>query len=692
MPIDPRTVQWDEPAKEKPPLDAIVWDDAPKSAAAKQPATPPGPPGYFGRMAEGADLAATGASGLLVGALEPVVGVGSRVLGRDYRKDKQDFRDTFQYRPQTQGARDTIQAANDFMAPITKPVGEAAGSALNYLDEAIGKYAGKDVQKYAREFVGAGSDVVGAIPAVGAAGRAVGSALTTAAERSAAKAALEKVARTPIEIAEASGFRIAPTSVADATEAGAKPGKLARVTDALAGPDSNLLHQRHNKVRANDIAMQDIGLKPGSLVTDDNIALAKKPHAEVYAKVRQSVGTTPVDREFETAVLSAGRGTSSVLELPPAIDSLRQQIVRPMNGSQMIDTISDLRNKGWKNYLSDDANTSAQGSAMLDMADAVESHLDRAIARSAPDLAGQYQAARRGFAKINMVENARVGNDIDPQVLVRANKRSNMLDGGLKAIADTAVHFPRDFNIRPARINETGQISLGSLVAPARRLAGSLVSWTRGEARNPVLGPQGRLSYLYRGDGDSGLLPRGPMTDPSNLLPGKADTAISMGGPAAPRWPPPSTALAVIPGQGVRAAPRGNPYAAGGGRAGPVLGNTPDVALAGTRHPGGTPLGGHPEPMALADSLEAYIANQKGDGINFENVLIEPTKRRTYPTVAGKRQRGIKQGEKVGNKENMRATPGAEERGMALELALQGKKVPKDKNTARARAIKKEKR
>jgi len=635
-------------------------------------------------LAVAGDVLATGLSGATVGTVGTgVVGIGSRLLGRDADKDKAAFNKWAVYKPQTRGGREILQKGAEMIAPVTSRVGQA----VNAADQAIGDVS-PTAQRYVREFFKAGNDVTSAIPLAGAVGKGV----QLSREAAAAAAARNKVARTPIEIAEASGFRIAPTSVADATEAGAKPGKLARATDALAGPDSNLLHQRHNKVRANDIAMQDIGLKPGSLVTDDNIALAKKPHAEVYAKVRQSVGTTPVDREFETAVLSAGRGTSSVLELPPAIDSLRQQIVRPMNGSQMIDTISDLRNKGWKNYLSDDANTSAQGSAMLDMADAVESHLDRAIARSAPDLAGQYQAARRGFAKINMVENARVGNDIDPQVLVRANKRSNMLDGGLKAIADTAVHFPRDFNIRPARINETGQISLGSLVAPARRLAGSAVSWTRGEARNPVLGPQGRLSYLYRGDGDSGLLPRGPMTDPSNLLPGKADTAISMGGPPAPRWPPPSTALAVIPGQGVRAAPRGNPYAAGGGRAGPVLGNTPDVALAGTRHPGGTPLGGHPEPMALADSLEAYIANQKGDGINFENVLIEPTKRRTYPTVAGKRQRGVKQGEKVGNKENMRAAPGAEERGMALELALQGKKVPKDKNTYRAREIKKEKR
>lgn len=679
MPIDPRTVQWDEPAKDKPPLDAIVWDDAPKPAAAKQPATPPGPPGYFGRMAEGADLAATGASGLLVGALEPVVGVGSRVLGRDYRKDKQDFRDTFQYQPQTQGARDTIQAANDFMAPITKPVGEAAGSALNYLDEAIGKYAGKDVQKYAREFVGAGSDVVGAMPAVGTAAKAVSSAVTVAAERAAAKAALAKVARRPDEVAKALGLRIAPESVQMATGTATKPSLTARSAEAIAGDDVALYNQRYNKAAVNNVAVEEIGLPRGTLITDDAMRIAAKPHVDTYEAVRKAIPVEPVDDEFLRAVASAGKRKDSALRLPSTVGAKQEDILIPMNGGKMIDTISDLRNGGWADFLSDGAEAKARGAAQLELADALEARLDRAIAKHAPELAGKYQEARRGFAQINAVEKARVGYDIDPRKLVRMAEKSNALDGGLRAIADVATAFPRDFDITPRVPSTTGSWSLGSVVSPVRAGVGKAVSVSRG-SQPARLGMDGPLSYYYRGDGETGLPARAPMKQKLLTREIRLPEERSMGQPS--DGPP-----LALPAPGRTSAP--NPNAA---FRGDELGYSPDVASAGTRHPGGTPLSGHPEPMALADSLEAYIANQKGDGINFENVLIEPTKRRTYPTVAGKRQRGIKQGEKVGNKENMRAAPGAEERGMALELALQGKKVPKDKNTYRAREIKKEKR
>lgn len=632
----------------------------------------PEPEPYANPLAAAGDFGATVLSNLTTNAIgTPLAGIAARLTLDDPQKAKQEWQDKYVYKPQTRQVRESLDAVGNFFKPLLEPVGRAVSA----VDRKIGDVAGPMVQRGVRQFADAGMDVVGATPVAGAVGKGVSLSRQAAEQARAAS----RVARAPDDVARAAGLRIAPSSVADTTGVAKKPSAAARGADAFAGADSNLLNQRFNKTRVNDIAMQDIGLKPGTRVSDTILAAAEKPHAAVYEKVRQSVGTTPIDREFETAVLSAGRGTSSVLELPPAIDSLRQQIVRPMNGSQMIDTISDLRNKGWKNYLSDDANTSAQGSAMLDMADAVEAHLDRAIARSAPDLAGQYQAARRGFAKINMVKSARVGDDIDPTVLVRAAKRSNALDGGLKVIADTAVRFPRDFNIRPARINETGSLSLGSLVAPVRRVVGSGVAWTRGEARNPVLGPQGKLSYYYRGDGETGLPARAPMKQKLLTREFRLPEELTMGQPS--DGPP-----LALPAPGKTSAP--NPNAAAYGD----LGYSPGVAAAGTRHPGGTPLGGHPEPMALADSLEAYIANQKGDGINFENVLIEPTKRRTYPTVAGKRQRGIKQGEKVGNKANVRAAPGAEERGMALELALQGKKVPKDKNTARARAIKKEKR
>ena len=661
----------------------------PKGPQGARRAPPPAPESP---LAVGADLLATGLSGATVGTVGTgLVGIGSRLMGRNADKDKADFNEWAVWHPQTRGGREAIQKAEDFMSPVTGTVARG----VNAADRAIGKVVGPTAQQYVREFFKAGQDVAGAVPAAGAAAQGVKLGREVAGQTK----MLSKVAKAPDDVARAAGLRVAPGSVADATGARAKPGMTARAADAIAGQDTNLINQRHNKLQVNNIAMQDIGLAPNTPVSKDALAKARKPHAETYDQIRKVVPTTPVDQAYETAVLSVGKGSSSVLEAPKSIESLRQQILQPMDGGQMIDTISDLRVNGWKKFLAkDNPEMNAEGSAMLDMANAIEQHLDRTVARVAPDLEGKYQIARRGFAKVDAVEASIVGNDVDPQALVRMASRSDALDGGLKVVADTATHFPRDFNIRPARMNDTGSLSLSSLVSPIRHGAGWGVSRTRGEARAPRLGMEGPLSYYYRTYGDSGVPKRGPMSDPRNLLANPSEMAINRPNEGlnpgdvsrGPYGHPGEASTSVSPPLALPAPGRtsyGNPNAAAAGE----MGLGPDIAAAGARHPGGTPLAGHPPQMELADSLEAYIAKQRGDGINFENVLIEPTKRRTYPTVAGKRQRGIKQGERVGNRENVRAEPGARERGMALELALQGKKVPKDKKTYRARTIDKEK-
>lgn len=669
------------------------------AAAQSAAAAPPGPKGFVDRLAEGADLAATGVSGALVGALEPIVGVGSRIAGRDYRQDKKDFRDTFQYQPQTQGARETLKDVGEFFDPVTKPAAEAVGKGINYLDESIGRVAGKKAQEYAREFFGAGADVIGAVPAVGVAGKAAASAAATAAERSAAKAALAKVARAPDQVAKALGLRIAPESVQMATGTATKPSLKSRAAEAVAGDDVALYNQRYNKNAVNNVAVQEIGLPRGTLITDESMRVAAKPHVETYDAVRNAIPMTDVDNDFRRAVAVAGRRKESALRLPSTVGSMQEDLLVPMNGEKMIDTISDLRNKGWADFLLDGADAKAKGAAQLDLANAVEARLDRAIAANAPELAGKYQEARRGFAKIQAVEKARVGYDIDPRKLVRIAERSEALDGGLRAVADVATAFPRDFDITPRVPSTTGSWSIGSLVSPIRAGAGKAVSVSLG-SQPAKLGMEGPLSYYYRGDGKSGLPERGPMTDPKNLLPGKADTAIPMGGDRPPPWPkgnpnadPPMLALPAP--EGPRAtttdqnrrlfeALQARSERAAGDNS---LGNTFDVVAAGAKHPGGTPFAGHPKEYTLQDSLDDYIAKPKNEGVSLDAVLIEPTKRRTGKMERGVRQRGVRQGEKVGNRTNVRAEPGARERGLALELSLQGKKVPRDKETARARSI-----
>lgn len=179
-----------------------------------------------------------------------------------------------------------------------------------------------------------------------------------------------------------------------------------------------------------------------------------------------------------------------------------------------------------------------------------------------------------------------------------------------------------------------------------------------------------------------------PIDDPSRLLPRPSDMAVEVpsatvvGERAARPWGDSRVAPPFVP----RLPSPDQPLSGGTGYrpTGPMpLTEKPFDALS---HPGSASTMPEPQQLALADALRQSAA--QADGIPFENVLIEPVAKRTFPTVAGQRGRGVKQGEAVGpGVEKMKPAPGAKERGMALELALQGKKIPPHMRTALARAI-----
>lgn len=506
------------------------------------------------------------------------------------------------------------------------------------------------------------------------------------------------VARSPMEVAESLGLRISPHSAKHTPNSGGNPGVLSQAVDAVGGERSNIMNARHNAQQGNAIAANEIGLPMDTPLNASSFAKAKQPHIAVYERVREAtMQPDKVDQAFINDVMTAGRGTESVLPLPSSVEVAQKAVLRPMSGGELIDTISDLRQKGYKNIsVLDNSDANALGNAQVDIANALEKRLDRRVQAEAPALAGDYQRARIGFAKIATVENAMDGTTLSVSKLGRIAKKNDGVEGPLRALAEVGDIFPNEFGSGTRRIQDVSNLQLGSSILGTRHLAAALSSKTRGEAAIPQVGREGPLSYFYRDNGPSGIPERSPMNDPfgpwgggGRLLPNPRDMQINalseslsefdrasrpwgdsrVAPPSVPRLPAPDTPLA-----------GGSSYSPGPL---PSIAERPFDALS---HPGSSTLMPEPQQLALAEAIRRQAAS--ADGIPFENVLVEPTKRRAFPIVAGERQRGIVQGEKVGpGAERMKSTPGAEDRGMALELALQGKKIPQHMRTALSRAI-----
>jgi hypothetical protein len=477
------------------------------------------------------DLGIAGLSQNTVGLTTPLAGLAARATGHDPAEWKAAYDRAMVYHPQTPEGQAMDHAAD----PVTVPIQNAIGKGVQATDTAIGNVAGPYVQNAVRGGAGLASDLVAVAPVAGV----VGKGIAGMADAAAARAANSAVARTPDEVARAAGFRVRPSDVQDATGVADQPSLTARATQAVGGGHQSQVEMiRHNKPQVNRIGTQDIGLKPDTQVTDDAITAAKKPFAAVYDQVRKDVPYTNFDQQFVKDAANAGRANESVLPLPAAAEKVKEEILsRPgMTGGQLIDTISDLRAKGWKGLASDDPDIAATGQTCLSLADALDDQLARATDSVAPGLGLKYRDARVGFAKVQAVENARVGLDIDPKALARADRKTYGMDGGLKVIADTATAFPKVMSVTVPEASDTAQAvhtltAFGTAgVKPGiQKLARMLLNGTRGEA--DALDAS-KLSYYFRDkptDTRSPFPDRPPIRpDSGRILPGPGQVSIDL--------------------------------------------------------------------------------------------------------------------------------------------------------------------
>lgn len=347
------------------------------------------------------------------------------------------------------------QGTSDLLSPVTTAIADKNKALLAQLSP---KWQGK-----IRDLEDLAGDTATVAPMVGPAG----SLLTRSM---AAKLPSQVVAETAPDIARAAGLNVSPSTVANLTGAGESTSRIRQALETVggehAGHASNILA---NRPVITDIALQDVGLPPQFKVPNtvtglqDTLVQAAKPFEDTYNKVRTVLGpgAVPVD-DLAGPISQIGRGTESLAKVPPIVEAEKahylDQLATPKSGGQLLDTMSDLRSKGFKDLLSEDTDIQARGHARLEIAKLMEGKLTAVADRVDPTLSADFKKARTGFAKLYTADAARVGNDIDPQAIRKIGERAGTNTGGMQLIEHMATHFEPDLQVAVPAANTGAQI------------------------------------------------------------------------------------------------------------------------------------------------------------------------------------------------------------------------------------------
>ena len=486
-----------------------------------------------------------------------------------------------------------------------------------------------------------GANVVAPLLAGGLAGKA-GSLVAGAAAPSAAAAA---EAATP------------------AARLGLRTAENAPIARSIAGPSGREALILQNNPVGKAVAGAEAGVPHGTDVTYDTLEKARgvsdpnhpeynpaAPNA-VYGRVASNLPTAPLSERAATAVRSAG-GADRITEGTPDaitnIQALKDQLLasgRSFTGDQVINESRGLRQEGGTNIASDDVSKQQLGKAQLDMAKALEQHIEDTLPPNAEVSLEQFQNARTALAKNFTVQSALNGKYIDLPALARIQRSDpNVLTGNLRVLADFANDHPEVSMMPgagtryapPGLGKDLGHINLlnpRSWVQPlvgsaARRsLTGDPAAALEAARTAPVTGLGGEFEPLpltsLHTPGEVGPppgrqvpLPLGPEPRPPSLLPAVADLHNPPGPTPAPAAPPGQIPLADLLSHGVEQSP------APGLSAGPM----------GAPAPVGIPFAGSPE--AVGAKIVKGGRPRTGPGARPE-INGEPVEQPTPEPVPG---------------------------------------------------------
>lgn len=428
---------------------------------------------YLGRVVDAgiglAEHGARGAVGALGGASGLLESAGRTLLGQRHSPAQlinQRREQAGGLIPESRGGQEIADTASMALGMAPEPVqagletiGELAqtelgGQVLGALDLAGAGLAGQTARHLA---------TAGARKAGDAAGAA------RLAEREADRAPIDT--NDPIATFRGAGYKT--------TSSGIRPHQKPPAGMAATESISGVSRMRgefalENQRRSNQLAREEIGLPGHTPISEAEIEHVRKPHLAVYEELRRIPGQFRKTAEMDQAIadVDALQQRNPFLRPEPKVQALRERLreVGGFTANDMLDAVNEYRRLARNVFkATDDAVNEDLGNAYNHVADTLEEALGQVAQQSGdPRLLSRFRQARTSLAKINDVEYARVGNNVDVGRLAKRGERVP-LSGRLKLMADLYPNFKDELRLG-TNVNVNPPDQAGSF-APIRRIA-----------------------------------------------------------------------------------------------------------------------------------------------------------------------------------------------------------------------------
>lgn len=266
-----------------------------------------------------------------------------------------------------------------------------------------------------------------------------------------------------------------------------------------------------NQPLTNNLARQELGLPEDMPLTHETMSLVRKSADPAYEAVKQEP-SIPFGHKYEkelsnltktadkiNSTLPNYKSTASV-EIKNLIDSIKPEN-GVMDGETAVELSKSLRSESKAYDLtasrSGDPQARSLARAYRGAAEAVENAIeDHFIASGQPEIAANWDNARRLIAKSYSIENALDGaGNVDAGKLGKQLLKGKPLSPKLEAAANFALHFPKSAKVVNESMPGMSPLDVYGSVA-ASTISGNpaplLLGPGRMAARSALLGPVGQ--------------------------------------------------------------------------------------------------------------------------------------------------------------------------------------------------------
>jgi hypothetical protein len=287
----------------------------------------------------------------------------------------------------------------------------------------------------------------------------------------------------------AEGFMTTPGSVT--------PQGRNIVAERMAGK-TNLeqLMSVNNQEVTNKLARRAVGIDDTAPLTSENMSAIRAAEYEKGYKPVERIGEVPADMRYLDDMIQVeskytGPGTSFPGAVPDEVTKLiKTYTVDKFNSKDAVQAIRNLRDDARANFRK---NENAIAKAQLDVANALENQIERAIAATptpnADTLLQQFRLSRQRMAISHTIEDAirEGGGAVEAKKLARDLQSGKYLSGDLKVAAEFANVFPR-VSTPPSTIGTPAAGTVMGAPSGFGGVMGSILGGIAGEGQGAVTG------------------------------------------------------------------------------------------------------------------------------------------------------------------------------------------------------------